>query len=281
MKPIQMGNIQVQRVEELIWEISPRFLFPQLDLRRLREAPRVAGSSFQHRGAQDAPKYPHLRGSHPPPHHLDRHLHRQRSQARHPAVGSYAIGLSGTFGGSGSRPRVGRLRLLHSHARRPRGLEHAAREWRVGSNLSQREVPVSQNGMGVLESHRRREPDPGPQGQLAAGHGCRIGPDRRSGFRDRRHPTPGADARTHPRALQRAAWRPPASGRDHRGHDPPSLTDRRAAVGLARVLRSGSRGADPARLHRTLRRYLNPDLGYPFRPPPPRCGLWVPPMGTG
>ena len=30
MKPITIGNIQVQRVEELIWEISPRFLFPDL-----------------------------------------------------------------------------------------------------------------------------------------------------------------------------------------------------------------------------------------------------------
>lgn len=30
MKPITVGNVHVQRVEELIWEISPRFLFPDL-----------------------------------------------------------------------------------------------------------------------------------------------------------------------------------------------------------------------------------------------------------
>lgn len=30
MNPISLGNIQVQRVEEMIWTISPRFLFPQL-----------------------------------------------------------------------------------------------------------------------------------------------------------------------------------------------------------------------------------------------------------
>lgn len=30
MKPITLGNIQVSRVEEMIWTISPRFLFPDL-----------------------------------------------------------------------------------------------------------------------------------------------------------------------------------------------------------------------------------------------------------
>jgi glyoxylase-like metal-dependent hydrolase (beta-lactamase superfamily II) len=30
MKPIRLGNIEVQRIEEMIWTISPRFLFPQL-----------------------------------------------------------------------------------------------------------------------------------------------------------------------------------------------------------------------------------------------------------
>jgi len=30
MKPVDLGNMSIQRVEELIWEISPRFLFPDL-----------------------------------------------------------------------------------------------------------------------------------------------------------------------------------------------------------------------------------------------------------
>ena len=48
MQPVQVGKITVSRVEEMMWTISPRFLFPDLTYQDFADSPGFRGKISRH-----------------------------------------------------------------------------------------------------------------------------------------------------------------------------------------------------------------------------------------
>ncbi len=65
MQPVKIGSFEITRVEEMIWTISPRFLFPDLTYQDFEPHRDWLVPHFSAEGrSQTAPQYPHLCGAH-------------------------------------------------------------------------------------------------------------------------------------------------------------------------------------------------------------------------
>src|SRR5262249_56554655 len=86
--------------------------------------------------------------------HLDRLLRGQRQTTAGAADVEHDEGRAFRAGPRGRRTDGERYRLrdVHASARRPRGLEHAAREWALGADLSQGEIRHGRPRARVLDA---------------------------------------------------------------------------------------------------------------------------------
>ena len=145
---------------------SPRGREPGADVSRRRVLPDAgqggAGGEpllarahlLRPRHGQGRARLPELHRADAAPQHPGRLLRRQSQAAADAAgVGQDAERPLGERpGGDGSRRRRHRLRHVHAPARRPRRLEHAARERPLGADLPQGPLPVRRPRAGVLDA---------------------------------------------------------------------------------------------------------------------------------
>src|SRR6266850_4863513 len=159
-----------------------------------------------------------------------------------------------------------RYRLCHVHAPacRPCRLEHAARQWPLGADLSQGALRVRQDRVRLLDRNPRENAGAGVWRQRAAGRRGQTGRDRPQRLRHRRpYPHP-ADAGTHAGPC-RLHFRPRQGRRRVLGR-PDAFAAADPLSGIIREIRcrSGAGGNDAAQLHGTLLRHRDAVLHRAF-----------------
>ena len=157
MQPVSIGNIEVRRVEEMIWTISPRFLFADVtydDFARHRDwlVPHFCAEDLKlrlsiHTFVVRTPQHTIL---------VDTCIGNDRKRDV-PLWTNMRTDYLARLSASGVNPARGGLCVLHPHACRPCGLEYPSGRRPVGADISKRQVPVPSPGVGVLEGHQRRE----------------------------------------------------------------------------------------------------------------------------
>ena len=147
------------------------------------------------RDRQADPAGPILPGADAPPHHPDRHVHRQRQIVRLAQTLAQAQRsvLARKPRRRGSPPERDRLRSLHPPSPGPHGLEHTPRRWPMDAHLPQRSLRVLAAG---VRPHRRRR---GRQlrGERRPGDGGGSGRLGRHGLRPRRRGLARTDSRAY------------------------------------------------------------------------------------
>ena len=138
MAPIRFGGLEVARVEEMIWTVSPRYLYAGIQNERFEPyrdwlAPHFSTEDFKWRLSIHTFVVR-------TPHHtivVDTCVGNDRKRSL-PIWDHMRTDYSGAARRGRGETGGGGLRLLHPHARRPRRLEHPARQRTLRPDLSER-----------------------------------------------------------------------------------------------------------------------------------------------